>query len=90
MNTKKQILNGPYLLGLTASHVTLAWEAAEEGSFSVVYGRGQAKQEKIVPSFQRELPCREYPTAAACIRQTYRPWMQALFMNMLFVKDRIC
>ena len=61
MNTKKQILNGPYLLGLTASHVTLAWEAAEESSFSVVYGRGQAKQEKIVPSYQRELPCREYP-----------------------------
>ncbi len=61
MNTKKQLLNGPYLLGLTASHVTLAWEAADEGDFSVVYGRGQAKQEKIIPSYQRELPCREYP-----------------------------
>ena len=39
MKTKKQILNGPYLLGLTASRVTIAWEAAEEGIFSVSYGK---------------------------------------------------
>ena len=55
MKTKKQILNGPYLLGLTASRVTIAWEAAEEGIFSVSYGIEKTNEKKITPTCAREL-----------------------------------
>lgn len=60
MNSEKHIL-GPYLLGLTASHVTLTWEAGGEESFSVIYGRGD---EELVASatMRREPPCREQPS----------------------------
>lgn len=61
MKTKKQILNGPYLIGLTASRVTIAWETAEEYDFSVTCLRKDADVETIIPTCEREQPCREYP-----------------------------
>lgn len=62
MNTTKHIL-GPYLLGLTASHVTLTWEAADEDSFRVIYGQGDAAKE-LTPTLKREPPCKEHPVGA--------------------------
>lgn len=55
-----QILNGPYLLGINSSQVTLAWEAAAAVQFKVFYTNdGSSKMAESV--YKKTQPCKEYP-----------------------------
>ena len=58
MEQQIKISNGPYLMGVAATHVLLAWETEKPGSFTVYYSseRGELK---TAADFDREAPCRE-------------------------------
>lgn len=65
MEQQMKISNGPYLMGMAARHVLLAWETEEQGRFTVLYSseRGERKAEV---SLDKEPPCREN-TAGCCL-----------------------
>ncbi|MBR1697930.1 MAG: metallophosphoesterase, partial [Anaerovibrio sp.] len=65
MEQQLKISNGPYLMGLAATHVFLAWETEEQGDFTVFYD-GETGEKKAKVSFDKEPPCRENP-AGCCL-----------------------
>ena len=62
MNSKKKIMNGPYLLDPTAEAVTIAWEMEGLAKTEVAYVEENGKEKKVQAGYQHEPVCQEHPT----------------------------
>ena len=58
MEQQMKISNGPYLMGLAATHVLLAWETERPGNYTVYYD-SKTGERKVSAVFEREPSYRE-------------------------------